>query len=172
MSISDMHCTAYEAAVLHRAEAAIESQPYNEMVWKYDIDSLKPNAATNELTVAGVVDLLLHKDSALKVIEIGSKHTHDISAKSRPTSYVSTEPTDELIAQLEAVVAESSNAKVQKLDLFKSLEEQGVAQAAFDLAVAPHKIVEDRAARRISGSSSYLVGVCSGTRMADRTRPY
>ena len=146
MSISDMRCTAYEAAVLHRAEAVVEFQPYNEMVWKYDIDCLKPNAATNGLTVAGVVDLLLHKNSALKVIEVGSKNTHDILAKSRPTSYVSTEPTDELIAQLEAVVAENSNAEGQKLDLCRPLEEQDVAQAAFDLAVAPRKVMEDRAA--------------------------
>ena len=135
-----------ENAAPQRSEAEIKSQPYNEMVWKYDIDSLKANSDTNCLSVASIVDLALHKNSALKIVEIGSTHTRDVLAKSHPIGYISTERTDELVTQLEAIVAESEDARAQRLDIHEPLEGQGVSEANFDMVIAPCQVMESKAA--------------------------
>ena len=146
MSVSDMRCTAYEAAVPQRSEAAIKSQPYNEMVWKYDIDSLKANAETNDLSVASIVDVALHKNSALKIIEIGSTHTRAVLTMSQPIGYISTESTDELVTKLEAIVVQSKDARAQKLDIHQPPEGQDLSQASFDMVIAPSEVMENKAA--------------------------
>ena len=148
MDISDMRCTAYEAAVPQRAEATIEAQPYGEMVWKYDFDSLIANEDTNKLDMSSLVELAHHKNPGLKVIEIGSKHTNTVLSKSGNVSYTSTETTVEGLEQIGAVVRTHKNARVQRLDVYQQLQEQSVAESSFDLVIASREIMESMLALR------------------------
>ena len=136
MDISDMRCTAYEAAVPLKAEEPMKEQPYGEMVWKLDIDSLKPSDDLHDIDVSQLVDLAVHKNPALKVLEIGSNHTTAILAKSELLDYTVTESTDEAVKELSAAIQGHKNARVLKLDISLDPEAQDFQGGSYGLTVA------------------------------------
>ena len=142
MEISDMRCTAYEAAVPQRLEAVIESQPYGEMVWKYDFDHLRPTAETSHLDISLLVELAYHKNAAIRVLEIGSKNSSDILLKSTTVSYTGTAEHDDEIALLTAAFSDYKYANALKLDIAKPLENQSVTESSFDLIIASSEIMD------------------------------
>ncbi|KAL9624485.1 MAG: hypothetical protein Q9204_007868, partial [Flavoplaca sp. TL-2023a] len=74
MDITDMRTTYYEAAVPQKSGDAAESQPFQEMVWKLDIDSLTSSTQLPNMDVSKVVEIAAHKNQSLKVLELGSMH--------------------------------------------------------------------------------------------------
>jgi len=135
MDISDMRCTAYEAAVPLKVEEPMKAQPYGEMVWKYDIDCLKPSDELRDMDVSQLVELAVHKNPALKVMEIASNHTTAILSKSELLGYTVTEKTDEAVEELSAVIQGYKNARVLKLDISLDAETQDIPRGFFDLIV-------------------------------------
>jgi len=136
MQICDMRCTLYEAAVPMRVEAPMVVQPYGEMVWKLDIDHLTSSKQVADLDVSQLIELAIHKNSALKVLEIGSSCAAGILQKFGSTDYTVTGVTDESVAELDSIVEGHKLAKQMKLDISADVDAQGLSADSFDLVIA------------------------------------
>jgi len=136
MQISDMRCTLYEAAVPMRIEAPMVVQPYGEMVWKLDIDHLTSSKQVSTLDTSELIELAIHKNSALKILELGSSYAAGILQKFGSTDYTVTGPTDESVAELETIVEGHKSAKRLRLDISADIDTQGLSMDSFDLIVA------------------------------------
>ena len=134
MDITDIRCTAYEAAVPIKIEAPLKAQPYGEMIWKYDIDSLK--AADDPWDAAQIVDLAVHKNPSLRVLNIGSTNTSAILAKSQFLNYTAAEKSDERIEEIRQLVQDYKNAQVLKLDYTLETGFSEIPDNSFDLVVS------------------------------------
>ena len=137
MAISDMRTTAYEAAVPLRIDEPMKEQPYGEMVWKYDIDSLKQSKQLDSMNILELVDLAIHKNPALKVVEIGSTHTKAILSRSELLNYTVATSTEESVEEILSSLKGYKNANAVKFDPAIEIEKQDILPGSFDLAVAP-----------------------------------
>ena len=135
MYITNMRSVAYEAAVPQQIEEPIESQPFSELVWRHDIDTLSSEFMPKSLSITSLVDLFIHKDPDLDILEIGSG---EIAQKVLPNwkylSYtVSTSPDDqEVLSRLQIF----KGFHEEDLDLTSSPEEQGAVDKTYDLVIA------------------------------------
>ncbi|KAL8771520.1 MAG: hypothetical protein Q9194_004856, partial [Teloschistes cf. exilis] len=137
MEISDMRCVSYEAALPQRADDAIKSQPYGEMAWKLDIDSLQYAPKIPSLSIPDLVELSLFKNPGSKVLEYGSQYTRETLSRHGDSFYTVTETTDEALADVKTVVETFKNAKSLKFDLSLDLESQDVAAGQYDIVIGP-----------------------------------
>ena len=135
MDITDMRTTYYEAAVPQKPGDAAESQPFQEMVWKLDIDSLTSRTQIPNMDVSKVVEIAAHKNQSLKVLEFGSMHGLAALSRSGSISYTMVEA-EEKIEATEASVKAFKNAKVVQADLSRDLVEQGLVEGAYDLLIS------------------------------------
>lgn len=142
MEITDLRSTYYEAAVPQGIELPIEPQPYQEMVWKLDIDTIKPNETINSLDPASLVELAYHKNPSLKGIEIGCSHMATVLSKVDSINYTGTALTDDAIVGVATIAEPYRNARAFKLDLAQPLDSQGVVANSYDLVVAPRGPIE------------------------------
>lgn len=135
MDITNMRCVAYEAAVPRRAEEAIESQPYQETIWKYDIDSLTSAEKLQGLNVSDFVQLVAHKTPGAKVLEIGCENASSILAASPQIRYAIAEPSDEALESAKSEFEGPKNVTFEKLDVSVPHNEE-VKTSAWDLIIA------------------------------------
>lgn len=137
MDISNMRCTTYEAALPQRTQDPLSSQPYGEMVWKYDIDSLNPSNDLGEMKVDQLLDLAVYKNPALKVIEIGTQYAATILSKWEWLDYTITEGSSQAAEDTSPSLQKWKNARLQILNISQRLDGQIDAEGLFDLVVAP-----------------------------------
>lgn len=142
MDISNIRITKYEAAVPQKSLEQLNSQPYGEMIWKYDINSLDSTSNACELDVEDLVQLALFKDSLIRVLETGSKYAETILSSSADANYTVTEPLDESVESLSHITKSFKNSKAQKLDITQDLAGQGIPEKSFDLVIAPIEMPE------------------------------
>ena len=133
MEISDMRCSLYEAAVPQSANEPSRPQPYGEMVWRLDIDSL---SGSEQLDVPSLVELAEFKTPGLRVLEIGSEHGEALLGKVADLNLTVTETTAELTELLGQKFGDFKNAKAQELDFSLDLESQSIKAGAFELVIA------------------------------------
>ncbi|KAL9047183.1 MAG: hypothetical protein Q9214_000184, partial [Letrouitia sp. 1 TL-2023] len=124
MDITDMRTTAYEAALPPKADDAAETQPFMEMVWKCDIDSLASTSQLQQVDINRIVELAAHKNPSIKVLEIGSNNAAAILSKSSLLRYTATEVSEEGVNAAEEVIKGYKNAKAQLFDFTGDNEEQ------------------------------------------------
>lgn len=136
MDISDMRCTAYEAAVPLKSEEPMKSQPYGEMVWKHDIDSFSSSNIPTNLNIGHLIELAIYKNPALKLIEIDSSHITGVVPKAGLLSYTVTAKTDELVEQLNVATQGHKAVEVLKLDISSDTPGHEKLGNFFDLVVA------------------------------------
>lgn len=146
MDITDMRCTAYEAAVPQKAEGAIKVEPYGEMVWKYDIDSLTRSSKIGRIDISQLVELAVHKNPTIKVLEIGSKHAAAILAKAGHIQYMGTVLSDEELEQISMTFGAYKNATFQRIDPAQTLDSQdnSIPEGIFDLIIVPNDLASPR----------------------------
>lgn len=137
VDISNMRCTAYEAAMPPSSGELISSQPYGEMVWVYDFDSLRPSSDLDEMDIIQLVELAIYKNPNLKVVEIGSNHARAILSRWKLLNYTSTETSSEAADEVASSLQGWKNARSQKLDISTNIKDQAVAEGSFDLVIAP-----------------------------------
>ncbi|KAI4268067.1 MAG: hypothetical protein LQ337_008059 [Flavoplaca oasis] len=118
MDITDMRTTYYEAAVPQKSGDAAESQPFQEMVWKLDIDSL-----TSSTQIPNMDSLSLGPRMASRC------------SQGRVASATMVEA-EEKIEATEASVKAFKNAKIVQADLSRDLVEQGLVEGAYDLLIS------------------------------------
>ncbi|KAI4159807.1 MAG: hypothetical protein LQ342_006318 [Letrouitia transgressa] len=140
MDITDMRTTAYEAALPPKADDAAETQPFMEMVWKCDIDSLASTSQLQQVDVNRIVELAAHKNPSIRVLEIGSNNAAAILSKSSILRYTATEVSEEGVNAAKEVIKDYKNAKAQPFDLSQDIEEQGLSQGTYDLVIATNAI--------------------------------
>ncbi|MCJ1261266.1 hypothetical protein MMC22_001130 [Lobaria immixta] len=135
MDITNMRCTSYEAAMPPKADKKISSQPYGEMVWMYDIDSINLTSDLVNITIDQLFELAVYKNPVLKIIEIGSEHAAAILSKWELLDYTGTETSIEAVDEMSLVLQEWTNAQAQELDISRSLGGQTAAEGSFDLLI-------------------------------------
>ncbi len=133
MEISDMRCSLYEAAVPQRATEPSRPQPYGEMVWKLDIDSLR---GSEQLDVPSLVELAEFKTPGLQTLAIGSDVGKAVLDKVPGLNLTVTETTTERTELLGQELKDFKNAKAQTFDLALGLESQSIGAGSFDLVIA------------------------------------
>jgi malonyl CoA-acyl carrier protein transacylase/NADPH:quinone reductase-like Zn-dependent oxidoreductase len=135
MDISDMRCTAYEAAMPQKVDKHISSKPFAEMKWMYDIRSLTSSSDLRAVDVDQLIELAVFKNPALKVLEIGSKRATAILSKWKFLDYTCTEPSDRTVEEVGSVLREWENARIQSIDFSQSLVSQNIVEHSFDLII-------------------------------------
>lgn len=141
MKISDMRCTAYEAAVPQKLTVDVESQPYQQMVWKHDIDHVTPVVAEAEkFDLEALVQLAIFKNPSTKVLEVGSRFANAILRKAKNVNYT-------IVGGADAIDAsEYTNVKSLDLEIQGVTPDNGVADESIDIVIAPGKLLQDAAA--------------------------
>ncbi|OKL57953.1 hypothetical protein UA08_06759 [Talaromyces atroroseus] len=138
MDITNMRCVAYEAAVPQRVEEALESQPFQELVWKYDIDSITSDEQLRDMDITSIMELIAHKNPSAKFLEIGSKNSSSISAKCPCVSYSIAERSEEALEQARAEVEGIKNSGFLVLDITAPLNDDNNTDT-FDLIIATNQ---------------------------------
>lgn len=136
LDITNMRCTAYEAAIPQRLDNKISSQPYGEMVWMCDIDSLDLSDDLGVMDVVRLVELAVFKKPELKVIEVGSKHAIRILSKWKFLDYTCIVASEEAVEELNSSLQKWKNARAQGFDILQSLDGETPNEGSVDLAIA------------------------------------
>lgn len=144
LDIINMRCTAYEAAIPQRIEnSLISSQPYGEMVWMRDIDSLGSSGDLDDMDVGRLVELAVFKNPALKVIEVGSKLATGILSKWELLDYTCMATSNEVVEELGSTLQKWKNARAQRFD------DQTGNKGSVDLVIATVELEDSSILTRI-----------------------
>lgn len=133
MEICSMRCSAYEAAKPQRMTEPAKPQPYKQMNWKRDVDSL---SGSEQLDIPSFVELADFKQPGLKVLAIGAKYAEALLAKVPALDLTVTEESVELTERCKQRMADYQNAKAQKLEFTQDLQTQSIKSGSYDLIVA------------------------------------
>ncbi|KAL6229642.1 hypothetical protein BDW75DRAFT_249453 [Aspergillus navahoensis] len=147
MQIRNMRCMAYEAAVPQQAGEPAKPQPYGEMAWKLDVDSLR---GTVDLDVASFAELVYFKNPESKFLISGEETVEAVLAKlpsARTVTAVA--PTTELVDHLATRFGGIEGLTIQKCDLSEDLESQSVKEGSYDLLLAPTVDANAQTVRKI-----------------------
>ncbi|EED18128.1 polyketide synthase, putative [Talaromyces stipitatus ATCC 10500] len=142
MEISDMRTTYYEAAVPQGVELTIESQPYQKMEWKLDIDNIKNTPETSSIDIISAIGLSFHKNPSLKVIDIGATQMAAVLSKMGSINYTGTGVNHEEVSDISKIADAYKNAQSIALDISVPLEGQGITIESYDLVVAPRSLMD------------------------------
>lgn len=135
MQIKNMRCMAYEAAVPQQAGEPAKPQPYGEMAWKLDVDSLRGSV---DLDVASFAELVYFKNPESKILISGEETVEAVLAKLPSASTVTAvAPTTELVDHLATRFQGIEGLTIQKCDLSEDLESQSMKEGSYDLLLAP-----------------------------------
>lgn len=140
LDIINMRCTAYEAALPQKLNN-ISSQPYGEMLWMCDIDSLDSSGDFGVMDVVRIVELAVFKNPGLKIIEVGSKHAINILTKWELLDYTCTVDSKEAVEQLSSSLQRWKNARVQEFHISQGLGGEIENEGSADLAIATAELV-------------------------------
>ncbi|GAB1213228.1 hypothetical protein ATERTT37_002377 [Aspergillus terreus] len=135
MQIRNMRCVAYEAAVPQQAGEPAKPQPYGEMAWKLDVDSLH---GTVDLDVASFAELVYFKTPASRILISGEETVEAVLAKlpsARTVTAVA--PTAELVDHLITKFDGVEGLTIEQCDLSEDLKSQSIKEGSYDLLLAP-----------------------------------
>ncbi|KAH8698986.1 putative polyketide synthase [Talaromyces proteolyticus] len=142
MEITNMRTTYYEAAVPQGAELAIDSQPYQKVEWKLDIDTIKNTSSTTSIDIFSAIDLAFHKNPALKMIDIGATQMAEVLSKCGGINYTGTGVSHEEISEISKISETYKHAQALVLDISEPLDDQGITIESYDLVIAPRRLME------------------------------
>lgn len=148
MQIRNMRCMAYEAAVPQHAGEPAKPQPYGEMAWKLDVDSLRRNS---DLDIASYAELVYFKKPESKILISGEETVEAVLANLASAHTVTAvASTTELVDHLKTRFEDVEGLKIQKLDFFEDLEGQSMKDGSYDLVIAPTDLRDNpQIARRL-----------------------
>ncbi|KAJ4293186.1 hypothetical protein N0V90_008468 [Kalmusia sp. IMI 367209] len=137
MRISDMRCTAYEAAVPQKPTTDVASQPYQQLVWKPDVDHLRLANVTEKYNILSFTQLCLFKRPSIRILEIGSKHLVNILGQVPNADYC--------VLQKGISIDVSSYPSVQHIDqdIHNLDDDHSVSEKSFDLVIAPAELLKN-----------------------------
>ena len=133
LDIADMQCISYEAAIPPQSISNQRQYPYMQTEWKADVDHLrylKPCAEAGNLQqprIDYLLDLLLHKDARLRVLDLDAKISPAIIASHRWTDFTVAAKSNSVLQSLQDVHKQYDNVKIVQVDI-----EQDLAQLQTD----------------------------------------
>ncbi|ORY03478.1 hypothetical protein BCR34DRAFT_492333 [Clohesyomyces aquaticus] len=136
LSINEMRCVAYEAAVPQKRGVTIREQPFMKVDWNIDIDTLTAKSPVADLSVKDLVVLSAFKNPGIKVLDIGTIEPTSIPEATEFIAYTATAATDSGVEELSQVFSTLEHATALKVDPALELETQGLKQGQFDLVLA------------------------------------
>ncbi|KAJ2990433.1 hypothetical protein NUW58_g2948 [Xylaria curta] len=139
MEISNMRCSAYEAAIPQNAEEPAKPQPYNNVVFKPDVDFL---VGTQSMTVADYVELAAFKTPGLRVLSVNSIHAESMLTKVPTLTVTSTGDSTEEVDRITSKFSNFGNASVAKFDLNGDIASQSIKPSSYELVVSSVASVE------------------------------
>ena len=136
MNLSDMRCVAYEAAVPQQAQTALKPQPYMQMVYKPDFDLLDLSGSKSQSTVQDLIDIMVHKNAALKVLDFDAQTTAigDL-VKSQSLDYTVAASSEDALKSLQEVFNDHPTAKTIQVESFDNLAGQGIKDGHYDAII-------------------------------------
>lgn len=136
MDIINMRCVAYEAAVPQKSEHRIESLPYGEMVWKHDIDSLATTSHPENIDISNLFELVAHKDSASKILEIGFSNTSAVLSAFKSPDYTIAGSSDKALQVIQHEIGCLDGVQYLKLDVTNADYRDELPDKIYDLIIA------------------------------------
>ncbi|KAE8156902.1 KR domain-containing protein [Aspergillus tamarii] len=138
MQIKNMRCMAYEAAVPQQTGEPAKPQPYGEMVWKLDVDSLHGKV---DLDIASFAELVYFKKPDSRILISGEETVEAVLAKLPSASTVTAvAPTTELVDHMSTRFKGVKGLTLIKCDLSEDLESQSIKEGSYDLLIAPNNL--------------------------------
>jgi NADPH:quinone reductase-like Zn-dependent oxidoreductase len=135
LSIKGMRCVSYEAAVPQSRGSEIKEQPFMQMTWDIDIDTLTEPSPIKDLSTSDLVALAAFKKPDLKVLDLAAQDPVSICKTSELINYTATTATDAQVDVLKQAISGYQRASVLKVDPAMELEQQGLKGNEFDLVL-------------------------------------
>jgi acyl transferase domain-containing protein/NADPH:quinone reductase-like Zn-dependent oxidoreductase len=135
LSINNMRCVAYEAAVPQKSDAVIKEQPFMELSWNVDIDTLTSESPVKKYTTSDIVALAAFKNPGAKVLDFGAPNPVAICQKASAISYTATASAQDAYEVLKLAISPYEQATALKVDTEQDFGEQGLT-SQFDLVIA------------------------------------
>ncbi|KAJ5307079.1 hypothetical protein N7508_006094 [Penicillium antarcticum] len=135
LSIKGMRCVSYEAAVPQSRGSEIKEQPFMQMTWDIDIDTLTESSPIKDLSTSDLVALAAFKKPGLKVLDLAAQDPVSICKTSDLINYTATTATDAQVDVLKQAISGYQRASVLKVDPAMELEQQGLKGNEFDLVL-------------------------------------
>ncbi|EEP76517.1 hypothetical protein UREG_01366 [Uncinocarpus reesii 1704] len=121
MDITNMRCVSYEAAVPQRALDSPVQQPYMEVVWKLDVDSLATENPRKNISVAQLVDLVLHKKPGAKILDVKGHNEALLAERKACLCYNAGLISDEGHGKYDLILANGVDASPSTVDMILDL---------------------------------------------------
>ncbi|KAL2802399.1 KR domain-containing protein [Aspergillus granulosus] len=136
LSINEMRCVAYEAAVPQRRGPVIKEQPFMKLAWNIDINTLTANSHVERLSINDLVVLEGFKTPGVKVLDIGNRlGAISICEATDLIRYTVTGSTDAEVEQLDQALSAVEHAVTLKFDPILDLSVQKIQPGQFDLVI-------------------------------------
>ncbi|MCJ1284085.1 hypothetical protein MMC26_003416 [Xylographa opegraphella] len=159
-----VRCASYEAAVPLSTSKIIKPQPYTRMEWKADIDHLespKEVSIFSRPDVGSLVSLLVHKNAALRILDIGGKQTPAIVANQKSINLTATADSENAMLNLKQSLPELESLKFAQFVTDALVREGNIFDSPFDLVIStgllPGQIVALRNIRRLLAPGGRLL---------------
>lgn len=139
VDITDLRSVAYEAAVPEQLQSKIASQPYTQMDWKADIDYLESPREFNvfsQPTVGHLVDLQLHKNAAIRILDIGGNSAAQVLSMSRKIDYSVVTSSKKALEVAQKELKDFETIKFVDFDIFDKLKNSASLESSYDLVIA------------------------------------
>ena len=144
-----VRCASYEAAVPLKARSILKRQPYMRMEWKADIDYLespKEVSIFSRSDVGSLVGLLVHKNSALRILDIGGKQTQEIFATQKTVNVTVTAVSVDNMLHLKKSLSESEYLTFAQFDTDAQIGETNTLDGLYDLVISTGSLPGQRVA--------------------------
>ncbi|KAL4749621.1 hypothetical protein BDW72DRAFT_194652 [Aspergillus terricola var. indicus] len=133
MQIKDMRCVSYEAALPQRSSDLVPPQPYGQMVWKQDIDSL---ICSEEMDIATLVQLMAFKCPGCRVLDVGGLNSQVLLGLMPDLQLTATATTAEDVKRLQEALVEYPQVHTRQLLLCEDLELQAFKPASYEFVIS------------------------------------
>ncbi|PVH98499.1 KR-domain-containing protein, partial [Periconia macrospinosa] len=133
MSMERLHSVAYEAAVPQQRGNVIKEQPFTELAWNIDFDTLTSESPVAHLSVNDLVALVSFKYPGINVLEFGTTNMVSLLKTEDLIDYTAAAESQQQLEELEPKLSEFSQAKALLINTNEQLEAQGLQQGKYDV---------------------------------------
>ena len=135
LSVNEMRCVAYEAAVPQRREAVVKEQPFMKLAWNVDIDTLTRESPVEKYSVKDLAMLAAFKIPGIKVLDVDARNPVSMCETTDLINYTATTASESEFEKLEQRISRFDHATALQTNPTLELEAQGLKRGQFDLVL-------------------------------------
>ncbi|RDW80312.1 lovastatin diketide synthase LovF [Coleophoma cylindrospora] len=133
LSVENMRCVAYEAAVPQSRGAVLKEQPFMKMDWNIDIDTLTSESPVGFSGIEDLVAMAAWKNPGIKVLDFGGLNAVAVCQATELVDYTASAASTPELEALNNTIAGFDHATALIIDSSLELESQGLKAGRFDL---------------------------------------